>query len=67
MKFGQLIQHKMRKIFLKKSYTKYVGKIIPSFSNFALKSKGHHFSITLFDILIFCNMLYFEMNFGNLD
>ena len=37
----------------------------PFFSNFALYSKCHHFSITRFDILIFCNILHFEMNFGN--
>ena len=36
------------------------------FSNFALYSKGYHFSITSFDILIFCNILNLEMNFGNL-
>ena len=35
----------------------------PFFSNFALVS---HFSITRFDILIFCNILHLEMNFGNL-
>ena len=33
------------------------------FSNFALLS---HFSITRFDILILCNILHLEMNFGNL-
>ena len=33
----------------------------PFFSNFALVS---HFSITRFDILIFCNIIYLEMNFG---
>ena len=35
------------------------------FSNFVLYSKGHHFRTTWFDIIIFCNMLHFEMNFGN--
>ena len=29
MKFGQLIDYNMRKIFLKKSYTKFGGKTIP--------------------------------------
>ena len=29
MKFGQLIDYNMRKIFLKKSYTKCGGKTIP--------------------------------------
>ena len=57
----------MKKKTLEKSYTKYVGKTIRSFSNFALNSKGYPFSITLLNILIFCNMLHFEMNFGNLD
>ena len=32
-----------------------------SFSDFALKSKGSHFSIGSFDILIFCNILHLEM------
>ena len=31
------------------------------FSNFALYSKGRYFSITRFDILIFCNILNLEM------
>ena len=35
----------------------------PFFSNFAVVS---HFSITRFDIIIFCNILYLEINFGNL-
>ena len=30
MKFGKLIEHNMRKIFLKKSYTKYDRKTIPT-------------------------------------
>ena len=34
------------------------------FSNFGLYSKGSHFSITRFDILIFCNLLHPEMNFA---
>ena len=29
MRFGQLIEHTTRNIFLKKSYTKYGGKTIP--------------------------------------
>ena len=29
MKFGQLIEHNMRNIFVEKSYTKYAGEIIP--------------------------------------
>ena len=35
------------------------------FSNFALYSKGRNFSIAIFDILIFCNILHLEMNFEN--
>ena len=34
-------------------------------TNFALYSKGRHFSIKRFHILIFCN-IHLEMNFGNL-
>ena len=34
--------------------------------SFALYSKGRHFSITKFDILVICNILHFEMDFGNL-
>ena len=30
---------------------------------FTLYSKGHHFSITKLDILIFCNILHLEMDF----
>ena len=45
--------------FLRQSFKKHVKH----FSNFALVS---HFSITRFDILIFCNILHLEMNFGNL-
>ena len=29
MKFGQLIENKMRNIFVEKSYTKYAGETIP--------------------------------------
>ena len=36
------------------------------FLKFALHSKGPHFSITRFEILIVCNKLLLEMNFGNL-
>ena len=36
------------------------------FPNFTLYSKGRYFSITRFDILIFCNILHVEMNFGSL-
>ena len=28
-KFGQLIEHNIRNIFLEKSYTKYVEKLVP--------------------------------------
>ena len=56
----------MRNIFLDKSNTERSRKAIPFFSNFALYSKGRHFSITRFDILIFCNILHLEINFGNL-
>ena len=37
------------------------------FSNFPLCSNCCHFSITRFDVLIFWNLLYLEMNFENLD
>ena len=37
MKFGQLIEYKMRIIFMEKSYTKYGGKTIPR--PFTKKSK----------------------------
>ena len=36
------------------------------FSSFALYSKGRHFSITKFDILVICNILHLEIDFGNL-
>ena len=36
-----------------------------SFSNFALYLKGCHFSITRFDILIFCNIVHLKIIFGN--
>ena len=36
-----------------------------SFSNFALYSKAFHFSITRFDIIIFCNILHLKIIFGN--
>ena len=61
MKFVQLIEHNVRNVFLQKSYTKNCGKTILFFSNFVLYSKGCHFSITRFDIIVFSN----EMNFGN--
>ena len=37
------------------------------FQIFTLYSKGHHFSITKLDILIFCNILHLEMDFWNLS
>ena len=37
MKFGQLIEHNMRNIFLEKSYTKYSGETIPR--SYSKKSK----------------------------
>ena len=37
------------------------------FQIFTLYSKGHHFSITKLDILIFCNMLRLEMDFWHLS
>ena len=37
------------------------------FQLFTLYSKGHHFSITKLDILIFSNILYLEMDFWNLS
>ena len=37
MKFGQLIEYNMRKIFLEKSYAKYGGETIPRM--FSKKSK----------------------------
>ena len=40
------------------------GKI---FQLFTLYSKGHHFSITKLDILIFCNTLHLEMDFWKLS
>ena len=36
------------------------------FLSFAFYSKGRQFSITKFDIVIFCNILHLEMNFGNM-
>ena len=50
------------KTFFVQSLKKYVKN---TFSNFASYSKGCRFSITKFDILIFCNILHFEINFGN--
>ena len=41
-----------------------IGKI---FQLFTLYSKGHHFSITKLDILIFCIMLHLEMDFWKLS
>ena len=35
-------------------------------SNFSLYSKCRHFSITRFDILIFCDILHPDMNMWNL-
>ena len=40
MKFGHLIKYNMRNIFLRISYTKWGGKAILFFSNFALYSLG---------------------------
>ena len=37
------------------------------FQLFTLYSKGHHFSITKLDILIFCNILHLEMDFWKLS
>ena len=37
------------------------------FQIFTLYSKGHHFSITKLDILIFCNILHLEMDFWKLS
>ena len=37
------------------------------FQIFTLYSKGHHFSITKLDILIFRNILHLEMNFWKLS
>ena len=37
------------------------------FQLFTLYSKGHHFSITKLDILIFCNILHLEIDFWNLS
>ena len=37
------------------------------FQIFTLYSKGHHFSITKLDILIFCNILHFGMDFWKLS
>ena len=37
------------------------------FQIFTLYSKGHHFSITKLDILIFCNILHLEIDFWNLS
>ena len=37
------------------------------FQIFTLYSKGHHFSITKLDILIFCNILHLEINFWKLS
>ena len=36
------------------------------FRNFVLYLKGRRFSTTRFIMLIFCNILHLEMNFGNL-
>ena len=37
------------------------------FQLFTLYSKGHHFSITKLDILIFCNILHLEIDFSKLS
>ena len=37
------------------------------FQIFTLYSKGHHFSITKLDILIFCNILHLEIDFWKLS
>ena len=42
MKFGQLIEHNMRKIFVERSYTKCAGETIPK-----PLSKKSKFSISL--------------------
>ena len=39
---------------------------ISPYIHFALYSKSRLFSITWFDILIFCNILHLEIDFGNL-
>ena len=38
-----------------------------NFKLFILHSKGHHFSITKLDILIFCHILHLEIDFWNLS
>ena len=45
MKFGQLIEHDMRNIFLKKSYTKCDGDTIPRL--FPKKSKMNYLWINI--------------------
>ena len=58
-------------IKLKMSAFSYFWKNSPKngqiFQIFTLYSKGHHFSITKLDILIFCNMLHLEMDFWHLS
>ena len=63
MKFGKLIKYNMRNIYLEKSYAKCDRKTFLFFSNFALHSRV--VILARLNILIFCNTLYFEMNFGN--
>ena len=46
VKFGQLIEYKMRNIFLEKSFTKYGGKTVPR--PFSKKSKLKKFYTVCF-------------------
>ena len=56
----------MGNIFLGISYTKCREETIPFLSNFALYSKGLHFRITRFAILILCTILHLEKTFEHL-
>ena len=63
-KSSNLSSHSLKK-YIKNTYFGPKEKRL-FFSNFALFLKCHHFCITGFDILMFCDILHLEMNVGNL-
>ena len=69
LKFSITIEFYIFKTFFAQSFKKYVKNTYfgpKKRGYFSLCSKRRHFSITRFDILIFCNILHLEMSFGNL-
>ena len=56
LKFGQLLEHNTRNIFLEKSYTKFGVKISPR-----LSSEKPHWAYTLFNSLKFYTVCFYCM------